>query len=47
MTVFYAVIAFVLVAIAEIAPDHVIGGVKVRDALARIDAEGIEKLPPR
>jgi len=39
--------AFVLVPFAEIAPDRVIGGVKVRDALARIDAEGIEKLPPR
>ena len=39
--------AFVLVPLAEIAPDRVIGGTTVRDALARIDAEGIEKLPPR
>jgi 2-amino-4-hydroxy-6-hydroxymethyldihydropteridine diphosphokinase len=39
--------AFVLVPFAEIAPDRVIGGVRVRDALARIDAEGIEKLPSR
>jgi 2-amino-4-hydroxy-6-hydroxymethyldihydropteridine diphosphokinase len=39
--------AFVLVPFAEIAPGCVIGGVKVRDAVARIDAEGIEKLPSR
>ncbi|SRR5579884_626441 len=39
--------AFVLVPLAEIAPDRVIGGVRVRDALARVDARGIEKLPPR
>jgi 2-amino-4-hydroxy-6-hydroxymethyldihydropteridine diphosphokinase len=38
--------AFVLVPFAEIAPDRIVGGVKVHDALARIDAEGIEKLPP-
>ena len=36
--------AFVLVPLAEIAPDRVIGGKKVRDALARVDAFGIEKL---
>ena len=39
--------AFVLVPLAEIAPDRVIAGIRVRDALARIDATGIEKLPPR
>jgi 2-amino-4-hydroxy-6-hydroxymethyldihydropteridine diphosphokinase len=37
---------FVLVPLAEIAPDRVIGGKKVRDALARVDASGIEKLLP-
>jgi 2-amino-4-hydroxy-6-hydroxymethyldihydropteridine diphosphokinase len=36
--------AFVLVPLAEIAPDRVIGGVRVRDALARLDPNGIEKL---
>ncbi len=39
--------AFVLVPLAEIAPDRVIAGVRVRDALARIDARDIEKLPAR
>jgi 2-amino-4-hydroxy-6-hydroxymethyldihydropteridine diphosphokinase len=39
--------AFVLVSLAEIAPDRLIAGVKVSDALARVDAKGIEKLPPR
>ncbi len=39
--------AFVLVPLAEIAPERVIAGIKVRDALARIDAAGIEKLLPR
>ncbi len=38
--------AFVLVPLAEIAPDRVIAGIRVRDALARVDASGIEKLPP-
>jgi 2-amino-4-hydroxy-6-hydroxymethyldihydropteridine diphosphokinase len=37
--------AFVLVPLAEIAPDRVIAGIRLRDALARIDASGIEKLP--
>ncbi len=37
--------AFVLVPLAEIAPDRVIAGVRVREALARVDAAGIEKLP--
>ena len=39
--------AFVLVPLAEIAPDRLIAGARVRDALARIDSSGIEKLPPR
>ena len=39
--------AFVLVPLAEIAPDRVIAGVRARDALARLDSSGIEKLPPR
>jgi 2-amino-4-hydroxy-6-hydroxymethyldihydropteridine diphosphokinase len=37
--------AFVLVPLAEIAPDRMIAGVRIRDALARIDTAGIEKLP--
>jgi 2-amino-4-hydroxy-6-hydroxymethyldihydropteridine diphosphokinase len=39
--------AFVLVPLAEIAPDQVIAGIRVRDALERLDTSGIEKLPPR
>ncbi len=39
--------AFVLVPLAEIAPERLIAGVRVRDALERVDANGIEKLPPR
>jgi 2-amino-4-hydroxy-6-hydroxymethyldihydropteridine diphosphokinase len=38
--------AFVLVPLAEIAPDRVISGIRVADALSRLDATGIEKLPP-
>ena len=38
--------AFVLVPLAEIVPDQVIADIRVRDALKRIDASGIEKLPP-
>ncbi len=38
--------AFVLVPLAEIAPERVIAGVRVRDALARVDVAGIERLPP-
>ncbi len=38
--------AFVLVPLAEIAPDRVIAGIRVRDALARLDTTGIEKLAP-
>jgi 2-amino-4-hydroxy-6-hydroxymethyldihydropteridine diphosphokinase len=37
--------AFVLVPLTEIAPDHIIGGTRIRDALARLDAAGIERLP--
>jgi 2-amino-4-hydroxy-6-hydroxymethyldihydropteridine diphosphokinase len=36
--------SFVLVPLAEIAADRVIAGIRVRDALERVDASGIEKL---
>jgi 2-amino-4-hydroxy-6-hydroxymethyldihydropteridine diphosphokinase len=39
--------AFVLVPLADIAAERLIAGVRVKDALARIDATGIERLPPR
>jgi 2-amino-4-hydroxy-6-hydroxymethyldihydropteridine diphosphokinase len=39
--------AFVLVPLAEIAPDRVIAGTRVSDALDRIERTGIEKLAPR
>ena len=39
--------AFVLAPLAEIAPDRIIAGIRIRDALARVDANGIEKLAPR
>jgi 2-amino-4-hydroxy-6-hydroxymethyldihydropteridine diphosphokinase len=39
--------AFVLIPLAEIAPGRAIGGVAIADALTRLAAEGIEKLPPR
>jgi 2-amino-4-hydroxy-6-hydroxymethyldihydropteridine diphosphokinase len=39
--------AFVLLPLAEIAPDLVIGGRKVREAAAAVDTAGIERLPPR
>lgn len=39
--------AFVLMPLAEIAPERVIAGIRVRDALARLDTTGIEKLPSR
>jgi len=38
--------AFVLVPLAEIAPERVIAGRRVRDALVGLDASGIERLPP-
>ena len=37
--------AFVLVPLAEIAPEKMIAGTRVRDALARLDTTGVEKLP--
>jgi 2-amino-4-hydroxy-6-hydroxymethyldihydropteridine diphosphokinase len=39
--------AFVLVPLVEIAPGRRIAGVRVADALARLDTAGIERLPPR
>ena len=39
--------AFVLLPLAEIVPGGRILGVRVKDALARLDQAGIEKLPPR
>jgi 2-amino-4-hydroxy-6-hydroxymethyldihydropteridine diphosphokinase len=39
--------AFVLAPLAEIAPDRRIAGIRVRDALAKVDQAGIEKLPPQ
>jgi 2-amino-4-hydroxy-6-hydroxymethyldihydropteridine diphosphokinase len=39
--------AFVLVPLAEIAPDLVIAGLRVRDALTQVDVAGVEKLGPR
>jgi 2-amino-4-hydroxy-6-hydroxymethyldihydropteridine diphosphokinase len=38
--------AFVLAPLAEIAPDRMIAGVKIAEALARLDRGGIERLPP-
>lgn len=39
--------AFVLVPLAEIAPNRVIGGTKVRDAVKRVVTSGVVPLPPR
>lgn len=39
--------AFVLMPLAEIAPDRTIAGIRLRDALARVDASGIQKLAGR
>ena len=39
--------AFVLLPLADIAPDRVIAGRHVKDALAKVDLRGNEKLPPR
>ena len=39
--------AFVLMPLAEIVPDLIIGGKKVREALAGVDPAGIQRLPPR
>ncbi len=38
--------AFVLVPLAEIAPDATIGGRSLREALGRLDRDAIKKLPP-
>jgi 2-amino-4-hydroxy-6-hydroxymethyldihydropteridine diphosphokinase len=38
---------FVLVPLAEIAPDLVVGGIRIADAAAKLEPAGIEKLPPR
>lgn len=38
---------FVLVPLAEIRPDRIIAGHRVRDALKGVDATGIERLPDR
>jgi 2-amino-4-hydroxy-6-hydroxymethyldihydropteridine diphosphokinase len=38
---------FVLVPLSEIAPDRVIAGRKIKEALAGLDTAGIERLPPR
>lgn len=37
--------AFVLVPLAEIAPDRVISGIRVRDGLASVSTQGIKRLP--
>lgn len=39
--------AFVLLPLAEIVPDRIIAGTCIRDALASVDASGIERLAPR
>jgi 2-amino-4-hydroxy-6-hydroxymethyldihydropteridine diphosphokinase len=39
--------AFVLIPLAEIAPERIIAGTRVSEALARIDTTGVRRLPPR
>ena len=39
--------AFVLLPLAELVPERRISGVRIKNALARADQTGIEKLPPR
>jgi 2-amino-4-hydroxy-6-hydroxymethyldihydropteridine diphosphokinase len=39
--------AFVLVPLAEIVPERRIGGIRIKDALARVDQTGIERLAAR
>jgi 2-amino-4-hydroxy-6-hydroxymethyldihydropteridine diphosphokinase len=39
--------AFVLVPLAEIAPDRIVAGCRIGEAAAAIDRSGIERLPPR
>src|SRR6516164_7289003 len=38
--------AFVLAPLVEIRPKHVIAGIRIRDALAKVDISGIERLAP-
>ena len=38
--------AFALAPLLEIRPQHVIAGIRVRDALAKVDISGIERLAP-
>jgi 2-amino-4-hydroxy-6-hydroxymethyldihydropteridine diphosphokinase len=38
--------AFVLMPLAEIGPDRTLAGVRVAEALSKVDASGIERLPP-
>ena len=38
--------AFVLVPLNDIVPDRLIAGIRVRDALGKVDQAGIERLPP-
>jgi 2-amino-4-hydroxy-6-hydroxymethyldihydropteridine diphosphokinase len=37
---------FVLAPLAEIVPDRRVAGIRIKDALARVDITGIDKLPP-
>ena len=39
--------AFVLLPLAEMLPACEIAGVRIKDALAKVDTAGIERLPPR
>ena len=39
--------AFVLVPLAEIVPERLIAGIRVRDALTAVDTTGVKPLPPR
>lgn len=38
---------FVLVPLAEIAPERTVAGIRIADAVEKVDRTGIEKLPPR
>ena len=38
--------AFMLAPLAEIVPERIIGGLRVRDALERLDSSGMERLLP-
>jgi len=39
--------AFMLVPLAEIAPERLIAGRQIRRALTLLDTSGVDKLPPR